>query len=84
MHLLIQLLDKLGPVFQADLENLAIVNLRNADKVEVGMGEKVSVWEIFDELLSVVSRDYKYVHYPGNSRLGERQRNLSRKVQGFE
>ena len=44
LHLIIQLLDELGPVLEADFENFSVVYLRNSDKIEMGLYEEVLVW----------------------------------------
>ena len=43
LHLVIQLLDKLGPVFEANLKNFPIVYLRNPDEIEMRLYKKVLV-----------------------------------------
>ena len=50
LHLVVELLDKLGPVLQADLEDLTIFDLGDSDQVEVSMCKEVSVRKIFNEL----------------------------------
>ena len=44
LHLVVELLYELDPVVQADLEDLAVVDLGNADQVEVAVREEVPVW----------------------------------------
>jgi hypothetical protein len=44
LHLLVQLLNKLEPVVEADLEDLTVVDLRDADEVIVAMREEVPIW----------------------------------------
>jgi hypothetical protein len=46
-------LNKLGPVFQANLEDFSVIDLGDSDEVEVSVSEVVTVWKIFDELEKV-------------------------------
>lgn len=43
LHLVVQLLDEFGPVFETNLEDFPIVYLRNPDKIEMGLYEKILV-----------------------------------------
>ena len=49
LHLLIELLDKLEPVVEGDLEDFAVLNLRNPDQVVVTVGEEVAVRQVLDK-----------------------------------
>jgi hypothetical protein len=53
LDFLIELLDKLVPVFQTDLEDLTIVDLRDLDEIKVALDQVVFVVECFDELREV-------------------------------
>jgi hypothetical protein len=64
LHLLVQLLDEPGPIVQADLENLAIVDLADSDKVEMGVSKVILVGKLLDELKE--RNTLVYLH--GNSR----------------
>lgn len=50
LHFLVELLHKLEPVVEANLEYLAIVDLRDPNKIEVTVGQEVAVWEILNQL----------------------------------
>lgn len=50
MHLVVELLNKLGPVFQADFEDLPVFDLGDSDKVEVGVRKEVSVGKVLNKL----------------------------------
>lgn len=50
LHLFVQLLYKLQPVVQGDLEDFAIVDLGDPDQIVVGMYEVVPVRELLDQL----------------------------------
>ena len=50
LHLFKQFLDQLIPIFQADFEYLAVLNLGYPNKVEMSMGEVFFVGQFFDEL----------------------------------
>lgn len=52
LHLLVELLHELEPVVEADFEDFSVVNLRDADEVKMGVGEKVAVWQVLDKLSS--------------------------------
>jgi hypothetical protein len=53
LHLLKQLLNQFVPVFQADLEYLAIFDLRYPDQIEMSVGQIVLIWVSLNELLTV-------------------------------
>jgi hypothetical protein len=55
LHLLKELLNQLVPVFQADLENLAIFDLRYPDQIEMGVCQVVLIWVFLNELVTVRS-----------------------------
>lgn len=48
LHLLVQFLYKLCPVFQANLENFSVINLTDANQVEVAMGQIIGIGQFFD------------------------------------
>lgn len=48
LHLLIKLLDELRPVLQANLENLSVIDLADADQVEMAMGQVIGVGQFLD------------------------------------
>ena len=50
LHFLVKLLHQLRPIFKADLEDLAVLDLRYADQVEMGVREVVCVWQFLDKL----------------------------------
>lgn len=60
LHFFVELLDKSGPVFQADLEDLSVINLAYANKVEVRVCEVVAIRQFLYKLLrasaSITSR----------------------------
>jgi hypothetical protein len=49
LHLIVELRDKLGPIFQADLEDLTVVDLTDPDEVEVAMREEVAVHQVLND-----------------------------------
>ena len=49
LHLIVELADQLGPVLQADLEDLTVLDLADANEVEVGVGEEIPVRQILDD-----------------------------------
>ena len=49
MDLLVQLRDKLAPVLEADFEDLSLSDLRNLDKVKMGVEEDILVLWILDK-----------------------------------
>lgn len=51
LHFFVELLDKSGPVFQANLKDLSVINLTYANEVEVCMCEVVSIRQFLDKLL---------------------------------
>jgi hypothetical protein len=55
LHLLKELLNQLVPVFQADLEYLAIFDLRYPDQIEMGVCQVVLIWVFLNELVTVRS-----------------------------
>jgi hypothetical protein len=55
LHLLVQLLNESCPILQADLENFPVIDLADADKVEVGMRKVIPVWQLLDNLEEFVS-----------------------------
>lgn len=54
LHLLIQLLHELCPVFQTNLEDLPVLNLRNANEVEMAVSKEVSIGQILNQLDNVL------------------------------
>ena len=50
LHLVVEFLNKLGPVFQTDLENLSVLDLRDSDKVEVAMSEVIPIGKVLNKL----------------------------------
>lgn len=50
LHFLIQFLDKFIPVFKADFEYLAILDLRYPDKIEMRVSEITPVWDALNKL----------------------------------
>jgi len=50
LHLFIELLNKLIPVFEADFKDLAVLNLGYPDKVKMRMSEVIFIRESFNKL----------------------------------
>jgi hypothetical protein len=50
LHLVVEFGHQLRPVLQANLENLAIINLADTDKVEVAVGKVFFLREILNDL----------------------------------
>jgi hypothetical protein len=50
LDLLVQLADELSPVLEADLKDLALLNLRNLDEIKVRIEQKLLVLLVLDEL----------------------------------
>ncbi len=53
LHFFIQLLDELSPVFQADLEDFAVVYLRYTYEIEMGVVQIITSGKIFNELANI-------------------------------
>lgn len=51
LHLLVELLDELEPVVEANLEDFSIIDLRYPDKIVVTVNKEISVGKLLDELL---------------------------------
>lgn len=50
LHLVVQVRNEFSPVFETDFENLAFLDLRDFDEVEVGVEEDFAVRVRFEEL----------------------------------
>jgi hypothetical protein len=49
LHLVVQFANQLSPVLQADLEDLAVLDLTNANEVEVTVKEEITVGQSLDD-----------------------------------
>lgn len=49
LHLVVEVADQLGPVFQTDLEDFTVVDLTDANEVEVSVNQEVRVGQVLDD-----------------------------------